>query len=63
VFLFRRPWGHRHWGGYGGYGKGHDGSHELPPPIEERMQAWHQRAHRDAPPEADSGTTGDRRPQ
>ena len=54
FFLFRRPWGYRHWGGgygrHGGYGGPTPGSSELPPPLEERMQAWHSRAHGDTPP-------------
>ncbi len=60
FFLFRRPWGHRHWGGYGGGprwggpGWGGPGGHpeggELPPPIEQRMHAWHQKAHGEASP-------------
>ena len=69
FFLFRRPWGHRHWGGYrggwggpggpagpggwGGPGSGGDGA-ELPPPIEQRMQAWHERAHGTAPAGGDA---------
>ena len=55
FFLLRRPWGHRHWGGHrGGPGWGGPGGSpeggELPPPIEQKMQAWHQRAHGEAPP-------------
>jgi hypothetical protein len=51
LFLFRRPWGYRHWGGgYGrhgsyGYRGPHPGEGELPPPLEDRMRAWHTKAH------------------
>lgn len=48
FFLFRRPWGHRHWGGYGGYGMhggGTPGEGELPPPVDRHMRAWHDKAH------------------
>lgn len=52
VFLFRgrrRHWGWGYGGGWGhGYGHGQPGGpqgSDLPPPIEERMKAWHEKAH------------------
>jgi hypothetical protein len=66
FLVFRRPWGHRHWGGGHGYpwrgyywhGPGHEGSPDLPPPIEDRMRAWHDRAHGAPASNADPGPAG-----
>ena len=58
VFLFRRLSGHRHWGGYGG----HDGNSgrfpgdgQLPPPMEDHLRAWHEKAHGTVSPSTDAG--------
>ena len=81
VFLFRRRrWYGGHWGGrgywgdhgrYGGPGSGEPGKgpQGLPPVIDEKLRAWHEQAHGNAPssegsnppqPPADtpSGTSG-----
>ena len=64
FFLFRRPWGYRHWGGgyghYSGYRGPHPGDGELPPPMEDRMRAWHDKAHTSATSEPGADAAGPR---
>ena len=57
VFLFRRPWGHRHWGAYGGKGGfgGRFPDGELPPPMDDHLRAWHDRAHGTVSPHNEAG--------
>ena len=63
ALIFRRRrwhgyWGGRGWGGYGhGYGPPSD-KPDVPPVIEERLRAWHDRAHGANPPEAGGGQQG-----
>jgi hypothetical protein len=60
ALVFRRRrwhgyWGGRGWGGYGhGYGPPSD-KPDVPPVIEERLRAWHDRAHGENPAEAGGG--------
>ena len=53
FLLFWRPWRWRHRHGYYGYGHGPWGHHEpgqLPPPVDDHLRAWHDRAHGNPPP-------------